>query len=233
MPETTTYTPLAWDQAGEKYYETGVDRGVLYPMVSGAYTTGEAWNGLISVDEQPSGAEPTPLYANNRKYLELMSVEEFGMTIGAYTFPAGFRQCLGVKELGTGVYVSQQERVPFGMTYRTLIGNDTEKNAKGYKIHLVYGATAKPSEKSNKTINESPEAAEMSWECTTTAVEIPGHNPAAHIEIDSTTIAADKLTAIENILYGSTTAAARLIMPTELATILSGNSQSGGTSGTE
>lgn len=214
---------LMWDQVGEKFYETGVDRGVIYPMAGAAYGTGEAWNGLMSVDEQPSGAEPTPLYANNRKYLELMSAEEFGMTIGAYTFPQGFYQCLGKKELAPGVYVSQQTHVPFGMTYRTLIGNDTEKNAHGYKIHLVYGATAKPSEKPNKTVNESPEAAEMSWECSTTAVDIPGCDPAAHIEIDSTTISKETLEAIEAILYGSESEEARLIMPDELAQLLSGD----------
>lgn len=211
---------LMWDQVGEKFYETGVDRGVIYPMAGAVYGAGEAWNGLMSVDEQPSGAEPTPLYANNRKYLELMSVEEFGMTIGAYTFPQGFYQCLGKKELAPGVYVSQQNHVPFGMTYRTLIGNDTEKNAHGYKIHLVYGATAKPSEKANKTVNESPEAAELSWECSTTAVDIPGCDPAAHIEIDSTTISKEKLEAIEAILYGSESEEARLIMPDELATLM-------------
>lgn len=221
MPETTS-KKLVWDQVGEKFYETGVDRGVIYPMTGATYGTGEAWNGLMSVDEQPSGAEPTPLYANNRKYLELMSVEEFGMTIGAYTFPKGFYQCLGKKELAPGVYVSQQNHVPFGMTYRTLIGNDTEKNAHGYKIHLVYGATAKPSEKGNKSVNESPEAAEMSWECSTTAVDIPGCEPAAHIEIDSTTVSADVLKSIEDILYGTETVAARLIMPDELAQMLSG-----------
>lgn len=211
---------LMWDQIGEKFYETGVDRGVIYPMAGAAYGAGEAWNGLMSVDEQPSGAEPTPLYANNRKYLELMSVEEFGMTIGAYTFPKSFYQCLGKKELAPGVYVSQQTHVPFGMTYRTLIGNDTEKNAHGYKIHLVYGATAKPSEKGNKSVNESPEAAEMSWECSTTAVDIPGCDPAAHIEIDSTTVSKETLEAIEAILYGSESEEARMIMPDELATLL-------------
>lgn len=219
MSETTS-KKLVWDQVGEKFYETGVDRGVLFPMVDGKYGDGEAWNGLMSVDEQPSGAEPTPLYANNRKYIELMSAEEFGMTIGAYTFPAGFRQCIGVKEMAPGVYVAQQNRVPFGMAYRTLIGNDTKKNAYGYKIHLVYGATAKPAEKSNKTVNESPEAAELSWECTTTAVDIPNCQPSAHIEIDSTKIAADKLKAIEDILYGTETVASRLPMPNELATLL-------------
>lgn len=221
MPDSTS-KKLVWDQVGEKFYETGVDRGVLFPMVNDKYAAGEAWNGLTSVDEQPSGAEPTPLYANNRKYLELMSAEDFAMTVGAYTFPAGFRQCLGVKELAPGVYVSQQEHVPFGMTYRTLIGNDTKKNAYGYKIHLVYGATAKPSEKSNKTVNESPEAAEMSWECSTTPVEVPNCEPASHIEIDSTAVSAETLKAIEDILYGTEAAESRLIMPDELARLLSG-----------
>jgi hypothetical protein len=211
---------LVWDQEGQKFYETGVDRGVLFPMANGAYAAGEAWNGLISVDEKPSGAEPTALYANNRKYLELLSVEEFAMTIGAYTFPKGFRPCLGIKEMAPGVYVTQQNRAPFGMSYRTLIGNDTAKNAHGYKIHLVYGATAKPAEKTNKTINESPEASEMSWECSTTPVEVPNCDPSAHIEIDSTTVSPETLKEIENILYGTDTAAPRLIMPNELADLL-------------
>lgn len=214
---------LVWDQEGHKFYETGVDRGVLFPMANGAYAAGEAWNGLISVDEKPSGAEPTALYANNRKYLELLSVEEFAMTIGAYTFPKGFRPCLGIKEMAPGVYVTQQNRAPFGMSYRTLIGNDTEKNAHGYKIHLVYGATAKPAEKTNKTINESPEAAELSWECSTTPVEVPNCDPSAHIEIDSTTVSKETLTAIENILYGTETTEPRLIMPNELAELLGGD----------
>lgn len=217
MPESKK---LVWDQAGEKFYETGVDRGVLFPMVDGAYSTGEAWNGLISVDERPSGAEPTPLYANNHKYLELLSTEEFGMTIGAYTFPKGFRACLGVKEIAPGAYVTQQARASFGFSYRTLIGNDTEKTSHGYKIHLVYGATAKPAEKTNKTINENPEATEMSWECSTVPVEVPDCEPTAHIEIDSTAISAEKLKSIEDILYGSEAAASRLPLPTELATLL-------------
>lgn len=222
MPETTS-KKLVWDNVGEKFYETGVDRGVLYPMAEGKYSAGEAWNGLMSVDEKPSGAEPTALYANNKKYLELLSAEDFGMTIGAYTFPAGFRQCLGVKELAPGVYVGQQTHVPFGFSYRTMIGNDTKKNAYGYKIHIVYGATAKPSEKSNKTVNESPEAAEMSWECTTTPVEVPGCDPAAHIEIDSTTISVETLKAIEDMLYGTETTEPKLPMPNELAALLGGN----------
>lgn len=214
---------LVWDQEGQKVYETGVDRGVLFPMVKGVYSAGEAWNGLMSVDEKPSGAEPTALYANNKKYLEILSAEEFAMTIGAYTYPAGFKPCLGIKEMGPGVYVTQQNRTPFGLSYRTLIGNDTEKNAYGYKIHLVYGATAKPAEKTNKTINESPEASELSWECSTTPVEVPNCDPSAHIEIDSTTVSEETLTAIEDILYGTETTAPRLIMPNELAELLGGD----------
>lgn len=211
---------LVWDQEGRKVYETGVDRGVLFPMVKGVYSAGEAWNGLMSVDEKPSGAEPTALYANNKKYLEILSKEDFAMTIGAYTYPAGFKPCLGIKEMAPGVYVTQQNRTPFGLSYRTLIGNDTEKNAYGYKIHLVYGATAKPAEKTNKTINESPEASELSWECSTTPVEVPNCDPSAHIEIDSTTVSEQTLKAIEDILYGTETTAPRLIMPNELAELL-------------
>ena len=219
MPDSTS-KKLVWDQEGEKRYETGVDRGVLFPMADGKYSEGEAWNGLTNVDEKPSGAEPTPLYANNKKYVELMSAEDFVMTIGAYTFPKGFRPCLGIKEVAPGVYVTQQNRAPFGLSYRTLIGNDTKKNAFGYKIHLVYGATAKPAEKTNKTVNESPEAAEMSWECSTTPVVVPNCDPSAHIEIDSTTISAEKLKAIEDILYGTETVAPRLPMPEELIELL-------------
>ena len=211
---------LVWDQEGQKVYETGVDRGVLFPMVKGVYSAGEAWNGLMSVDEKPSGAEPTALYANNKKYLEILSKEDFAMTIGAYTYPAGFKPCLGIKEMAPGVHVTQQNRTPFGLSYRTLIGNDTEKNAYGYKIHLVYGATAKPAEKTNKTINESPEASELSWECSTTPVEVPNCDPSAHIEIDSTTVSEKTLKAIEDILYGTETVAPRLIMPNELAELL-------------
>ena len=214
---------LQWDQEGQKLYETGCDRGVLYPMSDNGYGTGEAWNGLMSVDEKPSGAEPTALYANNRKYLELLSKEEFAGSIGAYTYPAGFRPCLGIKEMAPGAYVTGQTRVPFGLSYRTLIGNDVKKDAYGYKIHLVYGATVKPTEKSNKTVNETPEASELSWESTTTAVDIPNCDPSAHIEIDSTTLSAEKLKALEAILYGSETAAARLPLPAELATIIGGD----------
>lgn len=213
---------IVWDQIGEKRYETGTDRGVIYPFVvgengTGAYASGEGWNGLIGVSENPSGGEPTPLHANNHKYLELMSNEEFGMTINAYTFPTAFEPCLGIKEVAKGVKVTQQERSTFGFTYRTLIGNDTKKNAYGYKVHIVYGALAKPSTKDNKTINESPEATEMSWECSTTPIEVPGcDKPTAHIEVDSTTIDAAKLKALEDILYGSESEEPRLPTVEEL-----------------
>jgi hypothetical protein len=210
---------LVWDQTGERLYETGVDRGVVYPQVSGAYPAGAAWNGLINVTESPSGAEASPLYANNRKYAELMSAEEFGGSIEAYTYPDEFAECDGSKEMVPGVSVKQQPRKPFGMTYRVLIGNDTEKTAYGYKLHLVYGALAAPSERAHASINDSPEAETMSWEFTTTPVEIDGFDPAAHIEIDSTKVDAEKLKALEDILYGTESEEARLPLPSELATI--------------
>ena len=211
---------LNWDQTGERLYETGVDRGVVYPQVAGAYPKGAAWNGLTAVTESPSGAEPTPLYANNYKYLELMSAEEFGGTIEAYMFPDEFAECNGLKEMATGVRVAQQTRKPFGFSYRNIIGNDTDKNAYGYKIHIVYGAMASPSEKANNTVNESPEVDPMSWEFTTTPVAIKDFEPAAHIEIDSTKVDAEKLAALEAILYGSGETDARLPLPDELLTIL-------------
>lgn len=211
---------LVWDEIGDRLYETGVDRGVVYPQVEGAYPAGAAWNGLISVTESPSGAEPTALYANNHKYLELMSVEEFGGTIEAYTYPDEFAECDGSKELVPGVSLRQQTRKPFGLTYRNLIGNDVDKNAHGYKLHIVYGALAKPSEKTNSTVNDSPEAATMSWEFSTTPVEVEGFDPTAHIEIDSTKVDKAKLKALEDILYGSEDTEARLPLPAEIATII-------------
>ena len=214
---------LVWDQIGERLYETGVDRGVVYPQVGGAYPKGAAWNGLTAVTESPSGAEPTPLYANNYKYLELMSAEEFGGTIEAYMYPDEFAECNGLKDMAEGVKVAQQPRKPFGFSYRNIIGNDTDKNAYGYKIHLVYGAMASPSEKANNTVNESPEVEPMSWEFTTTPVAIgEGFSPAAHIAIDSTKVDAEKLAALEAILYGSGEEEARLPLPAELLTILGG-----------
>lgn len=212
---------LNWDETGKKVYETGVDRGVVYPLSSGTYGAGEAWNGLISVTESPSGAEVTPLYANNRKYAELMSAEEFGGSIEAYTYPDAFAECDGSKELIEGVVLKQQTRKPFGMTYRTFVGNDTDGTDYGYKIHLVYGALVSPSERAHTTINDSPEAETMSWEFTTSPVEVgEGFKPVAHIEIDSNKIDAEKLTALENFLYGSGETQPSLPLPEKLQELL-------------
>lgn len=217
---------LVWDNVGERFYETGVSKGVVYPQVSGAYPKGAAWSGLISVNLTPSGAEPTPLYANNHKYLNLMSVEELGMSIEAYTYPEEFAECDGSKALATGVYVGQQKRKLFGFCFRTELGNDTEGTSLGYKLHLVYGCLASPSEQSNTSINDSPEAKTMSWECTTTPVEIDGFDATASIEIDSTKVKKAQITALEAILYGTDgngddvpATVARLPMPDEVANI--------------
>lgn len=211
---------LVWDQVSERLYETGVDRGVVYPQVGGAYPKGAAWNGLISVTKTPSGAEPTPLYANNHKYLNLMSVEELGFGIEAYTYPEEFAECNGEKELVAGVRIGQQKRTPFGFCYRNLIGNDTEGTAHGYVLNLIYGALASPSEETDTTVNDSPEAKTMSWDCTTTPVEVAGFEPTASMEIDSTKVDKSKLAALEAILYGSDEEEARLPLPDEVAEIL-------------
>lgn len=211
---------LNWDPIGERTYETGVDRGVVYPQESGAYPAGAAWNGLTAVNLTPSGAEATPLYANNRKYLNLMSVEELGGTIEAYTYPDEFAACNGEAELVPGVRVTQQKRKAFGFCFRNMIGNDTDGTSYGYKLHLIYGALAAPSEQANATINDAPEAKTMSWEFTTTPVDITGLEPSSHIEIDSTTVDATKLAALEDILYGSESAEARLPLPDEVAEII-------------
>ena len=213
---------IKWDEAGKKFYETGIDRGVLYPQdAEGKYTQGFAWNGLIGVDESPSGAEPTPLYADNIKYLNLMSVEEFGATIEAYTYPDEFEACDGTASLGEGITVGQQPRKLFGLAYRTLIGNDVDMDAHGYKIHLVYGAQASPSAKSYQTANDSPEAITFSWEITTTPVEIEGYKPSASVVIDSTKIDAAHLLAIETILYGDDDETeGRLPTPAELKALV-------------
>lgn len=200
---------LVWDKTGERLYETGVDRGVLYvfndSVEAGAsqYSAGVAWNGLTAVTDSPSGAEPNDLYADNIKYLSLMSVEELGLTIEAYTYPDEFEACDGTAELGTGVVVGQQPRKHFGFCYRTKVGDDINGDAKGYKLHLVYDCLASPSEKAYSTVNDSPEAITFSWEVTTTKVSM-GDNfqPASEIVIDSTKLDSDKLTTIENLLYG-------------------------------
>lgn len=208
---------LVWDQVGERMYETGVDRGVVYPQVGSAYPKGEAWNGLTNVTLSPSGAEPTNLYANNKKYLSLMSIEELGGTIEAYMYPDSFAECDGSAALATGVRIGQQKRKPFGFCFRSLIGNDTEGTAYGYKLHLVYAALAKPTESANATVNDSPEAKTMSWEFSTTPVEVDGFEPTASIEIDSTQVDPEKLAALEAILYGSESEEARLPLPDEVA----------------
>ena len=211
---------LTWDDLGKRFYETGVKQGVLYPQVGGAYPKGVAWNGLTAVTESPSGAEPTPLYADDIKYLELTSNEEFGCTIEAYTYPDEFKACNGEATLAEGVTIGQQTRVPFGFCYKTVLGNDEKKNDYGYKLHLVYGATASVSEKAFQTINDSPEAITFSWEVTTTPVAVKGFKPTAILTIDSTTIAAEKLTALEDILYGKDEAEPRLPLPDEIAELV-------------
>jgi hypothetical protein len=211
---------LIWDNTGERFYETGVKMGVLYVQEGGVYPKGVAWNGLTAVTESPSGAEPTPLYADDIKYLNLMSNEEFGASIEAYTYPDEFMECDGSASLATGVYIGQQSRKTFGMCYRTVYGNDVDNNEHGYKLHLIYGALASPSEKAYSTINDSPEAITFSWEVTTTPVAVTGHKPTASIVIDSTKVDKEKLTALEDILYGGEEAEARLPLPDEIATLM-------------
>lgn len=214
---------LVWDKTGERFYETGVDRGVVYPQVAGAYPKGAAWNGLTGVSENPSGAEATAIYADNIKYLSLQSAEDYGFSITAYMYPDEFGACNGEGELVEGVTVAQQIRKAFGLSYRTLIGNDTEGNDHGYKLHLVYGALASPSQKDYGTVNDSPEAMELSWDCTTTPVSVKDHKPTAHLIIDSTKVDAEKLAALEDILYGKDAdVEARLPLPDEVVTLMSG-----------
>lgn len=212
---------LVWDKVGERQYETGVDRGVLYVQDdNGAYPKGVAWSGLTAVTESPSGAEATPLYADNIKYLNLLSAEEFGATVEAYTAPVEFEACDGSAELVPGVTIGQQVRKTFGMCYRTLLGNDVKGNKFGYKIHIIYGALAAPSEKAYATVNDSPEAMTMSWELTTTPVSVTGFEPTATLVIKSTTVDPDKLAQLEAVLYGSDDVEARLPLPDEIATLL-------------
>lgn len=211
---------LVWDQTGERLYETGVKMGVLYPQVAGAYPKGVAWNGLTAVTESPSGAEATPLYADDIKYLNLMSAEEFGATIEAYTYPDEFAECDGSAELAAGVKIGQQPRKTFGLCYRTVVGNDADGNEHGYKLHLIYGALAAPSEKAYASINDSPEAITFSWEITTTPVNVEGFKPTAIVTIDSTKVNAEKLAALEAILYGSDEEEPRLPLPDEIATLM-------------
>lgn len=212
---------LVWNQAGERFYETGVKKGVLFVQEAGVYGKGVAWNGLTAVTESPSGAEASPLYADDIKYLNLISNEEFGGTIEAYQSPEEFDECDGTASLGVGVSLGQQPRKTFGFCYRTTIGNDTDGNEHGYKIHIVYGALAAPSEKAYASINESPEAITMSWEFTTTPVEVTGHKPTACVTIDSTKTDATMLKNLEDILYGTEENEPRLPLPDEIATLFS------------
>lgn len=216
---------ITWDGTGERIYETGVDHGVLYPYGSSEapYATGVAWNGLTNVSESPSGAEPSPIYADNIKYINLMSAEEFSATIEAYTYPEEFAECDGSKELAPGVYAGQQARKTFGLCYRTKIGNDVDGEDHGYKLHLIYGALAAPSERSYGTINDSPEASTFSWEISTTPVEVTGGKPTAYLTIDSTKADATKLAALEKILYGDGATGPKLPLPDEVAATLKAN----------
>ena len=213
---------LVWDQTGDRLYETGVSKGVLYPIQSdGAYSKGVAWNGLSSVTESPSGAEANPIYADDMKYLNLLSAEEFSATIEAYTYPDEFAECDGSADIATGVSIGQQKRKIFGLCYRTVLGNDVDSNDHGYKLHLIYGCMAAPSEKAYTSINDSPEAITFSWEVSTTPVNVTGFKPTASITIDSTKAKKEKLTALEAILYGDENKEARLPLPDEIATLMS------------
>lgn len=214
---------LVWDQTGQRLYETGVKNGVLYVQDgTGKYGTGVAWNGLTAINQSPSGAEASPLYADDIKYLELMSVEEFGGSIEAYTYPEEFEVCDGSAAIATGVKIGQQKRSAFGLCYRTIIGNDTENDEYGYKLHLVYGCKAAPSEKAYATVNDSPEAITFSWEFTTTPVPVDGFKPTSYVEIDSTKVDEGKLAALEAVLYGGENTEARLPLPSEIATLMGG-----------
>lgn len=214
---------LVWDKTGEHFYETGVSHGVLYPMseVPGTYDKGVAWNGLSSVTESPSGAEVSAIYADNIKYLNLMSAEEFEGTIEAYTYPDEFKVCDGSADLAEGIVIGQQNRRTFAFCYQTKVGNDLNPEL-GYKIHIIYGALAQPSERAYETVNDSPDAITFSWEISTTPVSVAGFKPTAHLEIDSTKVNAEKLAKIEEKLYGTTDAEPTLLLPDEVLALVTG-----------
>lgn len=212
---------LTWDQEGKRLYETGVEKCALYPRdTNGTYPAGVAWNGITTVTESPSGAEATPIYADNNKYLNLFSTEELGLTIEAYTYPDEFTECDGSASIVDGVYAGQQRRKSFGLAYKTLLGNDVDGTDHGYRLHLVYGCTASPSEKGYSTVNDSPEAISFSWSVTTTPVEVAGLRPTALLTIDSTKVTQAKLKALEDVLYGTDSGTPRLPLPNEVKTIL-------------
>lgn len=210
---------ITWDNVGERFFEAGVEKGVLYPFKDNVYKDGVPWNGLTAVNESPSGAEPTALWADDIKYLNLMSNEDYGATIEAFTYPKEFEECDGSKEIAPGVTIGQQKRSTFGFSYVTKLGNDTDGADYGYKLHLVYGCLASPSEKGHSTVNESPEAMTLSWSISTTPVTVPGFKPTATVTINSKTVNVDELAALEAILYGSEEAEPRLPLPEELITI--------------
>lgn len=213
---------LVWDAVGERLFETGVKQCVLYPIdkISGTYNKGVAWNGITSVSESPSGAEATDLYADDAKYLSLLSAETFGCTVEAYTYPEEFEACDGTAQLTPGVTIGQQARSVFGLCYRTTVGNDVDGNDHGYKLHFIYGCKATPSEKSYSSVNDSPEAITFSWTVNTTPVSVEGFKPTASLVIDSTKVDKAKLSKLEDVIYGSETADARLPLPNEIVTIL-------------
>ena len=216
---------LEWDKIGEHLYETGTDRGVLYPVdANGAYPKGVAWNGLTAVTETPSGADKTDLWADNIKYLSMRAAEDFGYTIEAYTYPDEFAECDGSAYLDTdkGIKIGQQPRKAFGFAFRTILGNDTQLDDHGYLIHLCYNGTASPSERGYQTKNDSPEAITFSWEVATTPINVSGHKPTANIIIDSTKVDAAKLKAFEKILYGTGETEARLPLPDEVLSLFEG-----------
>lgn len=221
-------TKLAWDQVGQRLYETGVDHGVLYiPGADGVYDSGYAWNGLVTVTESPSGAESNPQYADNIKYLNLMSAEEFGATIEAFTYPEEFGQCDGTASPEAGIFIGQQSRRSFGLSYRTRLGNDLDGTDYGYKLHLVYGAQAAPSEKPYSTINDSPEAITFSWELTTTAVEVgviggKEYKPTAILTLDSTKLDATAMQTLEDMLYGTDGSDPSLPLPAAVVALFAG-----------
>lgn len=221
-----TSKALEWNAVGERFYETGVSKVAVYPFSSAdaanPYPKGYAWNGVTAINENPTGGEPNPVYAENIKYLSLLSAEDFGASIEAYTYPDEFAECDGSASPVPGMTIGQQNRKMFGLCYRTEIGNDTDGNTHGYKLHLVYGCYAAPSQKNYQTINESPEPGNFSWEISTTPVLMTGFKPTAHIEVDSTRVTPAKLTALETILYGSTTADAKLPLPDAVKAALSG-----------
>ena len=224
--EVTTYN-IVWDEIGKHFYETGLDHGVLYPIGSnGTYDNGIAWNGLTSVTESPSGAEATALYADNIEYANMYSNEEFAATVEAYTYPDEFKPCIGEAQLADGVVIGQQARKTFGLCYTTKVGNETDGDDHAYKLHIIYGAKASPSERAYNTVNDSPEAVTFSWELSTVPVSVTGFKPTAYVCIDSRTADATKLAALKEILYGkpadgSTAAvAARLPLPDEIADVM-------------